>query len=265
MTLCLHLLQSDRDRFTENSPLQLKLTTTLIMAINGHSKGHFTGLPQSQKAAQYSSKSNSITVNSIPLPAPSKDQLFIKVASASLCHSDLMLLEPNEAGIVLGDGSPVTIGHEATGTILSVPETCTDPTLKVGARIGFLCPERVCYECDGCQIHNAWCKDGKAVMSGFGRDGFFQEYVVSHWRNAIVLPEALDLYEAAPLFCAGVTSWQGITEAKIKPGEWMAIVGCGGLGHLGAVSCLVATPELTISRNPIRQSPWLQSHRHRSC
>ncbi|RDW72200.1 NAD(P)-binding Rossmann-fold containing protein-11 [Coleophoma crateriformis] len=190
-------------------------------------------LPEMQQAVQYSAKSNSISVNTVPLPTPSKDQLLIKVASASLCHSDLMLLEPNDTGIVMGDGTPITIGHEATGTILSVPDSCTDPTLKVGARIGFLCPERVCYECAGCQIHNAWCEDGKAVMSGFGRDGFFQEYVVSHWRNAIVLPENLDFHEAAPLFCAGVTSWQGVIKAKINPGEWMAIVGCGGLGHLG--------------------------------
>jgi len=197
------------------------------------SNGHVAGLPQTQKAAQYSPKTNKLSINTIPVPTPSKDQLLVKVASASLCHSDLMNFEPNDAGIVLGDGSPVTIGHEATGIIVSVPETCTDPTLKVGAKIGFLCPEQVCYECDGCQIHNAWCERGTAVMSGFGRDGFFQEYVATNWRNAIVLPENLDLYEAAPLFCAGVTSWQGVIEAKINPGEWMAIVGCGGLGHLG--------------------------------
>jgi alcohol dehydrogenase, propanol-preferring len=176
------------------------------MATNGHTNGHANGLAKSQKAAQYSSKTNSISINSTPLPSPSKDQLLIKVASASLLYSDLMHFEPNEAGIVLGDGSPLTIGHEATGTILSVPENCTDPTLVVGAKIGFLCPEQVCYECDGCQIHNCWCADGKAIMSGFGRDGFFQEYVTSHWRNAIVLPEPLDIYEAAPLLRAGVTS-----------------------------------------------------------
>ena len=112
------------------------------------------GLPQTQRAAQYSSKTNSVSVNTTPLPTPSKDQLLIKVASASLCHSDLMLLEPNETGLLLGDGRPITIGHEATGIIISVPDTCTDPRLKVGARVGFLCPEDVCYECYGCQIHN---------------------------------------------------------------------------------------------------------------
>lgn len=196
------------------------------MTTNGH-------VPETQRAAQYSSETNSISVNTIPVPKPTKDQLLIKIASASLCHSDLMLLEPNETGLLLGDGRPVTIGHEATGVIVSVPETCTDPTLKVGAKIGFLCPEDVCYECYGCQIHNSWCTNGKTVMSGFGRDGFFQEYVTSNWRNAVVVPDELDIYEAAPLFCAGITSWDGVIKADIKPGEWMAIIGCGGLGHLG--------------------------------
>lgn len=213
------------------------------MASNGHS----SGLPETQRAAQYSSKTNSISVNTIPIPKPTKDQLLIKVASASLCHSDLMLLEPNDTGLMLGDGRPVTIGHEATGVIISVPETCTDPTLKVGAKIGFLCPEDVCYECYGCQIHNSWCITGKTVMSGFGRDGFFQEYVASNWRNAIVLPDELDINEAAPLFCAGVTSWQGVTEAKINVGEWMAIIGCGGLGHLG-IFC--KHPRVRFSNSP---------------
>jgi propanol-preferring alcohol dehydrogenase len=229
------------------------------MVTNGNT-AFSSGLPETQKAAQYSSKSNTVSVNTVPLPTPSSDQLLIKVSSASLCHSDLMLFEPNEAGIVLGDGRPVTIGHEATGTILSVPESCTDPTLKVGAKIGFLCPENVCYECEGCQIHNSWCKDGKAVMSGFGRDGFFQEYVVAHWRNAIVLPDALDIYEAAPLFCAGVTSYQGVTEAKINPGEWMAIIGCGGLGHLGKFTVKQPLNRSDRIRCSICQSYGIQSY-----
>lgn len=210
-------------------------------ATNGPTEGGLRGLPKTQRAAQYMSETNSISVNEVPLPVPSKDQLLIKIAAASLCHSDMMLLEPNDTGLILGDGKPVTIGHEATGTILSVPESCTDPTLKVGAKVGFLCPEGVCYECEGCQIHNSWCKNGTPIMSGFGRDGFFQEYVVTNWRNAIVLPDALDIYYAAPLFCAGVTSWQGVIKSEIKPGQWMAVVGCGGLGHLGSLTIIEAS------------------------
>jgi propanol-preferring alcohol dehydrogenase len=56
---------------------------------------------------------------------------------------------------------------------------------------------------------------------------------VTPWKNAHVLPAELDMYSSAPLFCAGITAWRGVTEAHINPGEWMAIIGCGGLGHLG--------------------------------
>ena len=73
-------------------------------------------IPQDQRAAQYSSETNSICVNRIPIPVPTKDQLLIKVASASLCHSDLMHFEPNEAGIILGDGRPVNITKMLVGS-----------------------------------------------------------------------------------------------------------------------------------------------------
>lgn len=162
-------------------------------------------LPKDQKAARYFPKDNKIKVDTIPLPTPKPNELLIKVHSSSLCHSDTMLLEPNEAGLVLGEGTPVTIGHEATGTILSVPDDCTDKSLKVGAKIGFLCPVGVCYECEGCQVHNLHCEKG-GVMAGFAADGFFQEYVATHWRNAHLLPDDLDVYTSAPLFCAGSKS-----------------------------------------------------------
>ena len=76
-----------------------------------------------------------------------------------------MPFESNVAGTVLGDGSSLTIGHEATGTILSVPENSTDRSLMVRAKIGLLCPEQVCYVGDGCRSYNSWCVYGKAIMS----------------------------------------------------------------------------------------------------
>lgn len=70
-------------------------------------------------------------------------------------------------------------------------------------------------------------------MQGFGRDGFFQEYVVVDARNVMKLPAGLDVAEAAPLFCAGVTSYHGVEDCGLQPGQWIAVIGCGGLGHLG--------------------------------
>jgi propanol-preferring alcohol dehydrogenase len=70
-------------------------------------------------------------------------------------------------------------------------------------------------------------------MQGFQADGFFQEYAVVDYRNAIILPDSLDTAAAAPLFCAGVTAFHGVEECGLKPGQWMAIIGAGGLGQLG--------------------------------
>jgi propanol-preferring alcohol dehydrogenase len=85
------------------------------MATNGVLKD----LPSKQKAAQYDPKENAAHVREIPIPSIKPDELLVKVRSASLCHSDLMLFEPNEQGLILTD-KPVTMGHEAVGKVLEV-------------------------------------------------------------------------------------------------------------------------------------------------
>jgi D-arabinose 1-dehydrogenase-like Zn-dependent alcohol dehydrogenase len=72
-----------------------------------------------------------------------------------------------------------------------------------------------------------------AVMQGFGADGFLAEYAAVDYRGAIILPEKMDSKTAAPFFCAGVTSFNAVDACECEPGEWIAIVGCGGLGQLG--------------------------------
>jgi D-arabinose 1-dehydrogenase-like Zn-dependent alcohol dehydrogenase len=69
-------------------------------------------------------------------------------------------------------------------------------------------------------------------MQGFTVNGYFQEYVVVEARGAMVLPTGVDVTEAAPLFCAGVTAFHGVEDCECEAGDWMAIIGCGGLGHL---------------------------------
>jgi propanol-preferring alcohol dehydrogenase len=69
-------------------------------------------------------------------------------------------------------------------------------------------------------------------MQGFGLDGFFQEYVTVDHRSAMHLPKGLDPVESAPLFCAGLTAYHAVEDCELKPGQWVAIIGCGGLGHL---------------------------------
>jgi alcohol dehydrogenase, propanol-preferring len=77
------------------------------------------------------------------------------------------------------------------------------------------------------------CVTGKTKLQGFGCDGYFAEFAVIDARNALILPESLDVVEAAPLFCAGLTAFHGIDDCGLEPGQWIAVIGVGGLGHMG--------------------------------
>jgi D-arabinose 1-dehydrogenase-like Zn-dependent alcohol dehydrogenase len=101
-------------------------------------------------------------------------------------------------------------------------------------------------------------------MQGFTINGYFQEYVVVEARGAMVLPTGVDVTEAAPLFCAGVTAFHGVEDCECESGDWMAIIGCGGLGHLVRIQVfsILFQIYLICIGHPIRQSDGLESHRY---
>lgn len=191
-------------------------------------------IPKSMKAAQYHAQDNRVHINEIPVPKAKPFELLVKTLCSSLCRSDLMNFESDELGLKPTDPNtpPITLGHEASGVVVGVGADCKG--FKIGDEVGFLPSTNVCFDCDECQIHQMWCtKLGGCKMPGHAADGFFQEYIAVHYRNAIVLPPGLPAAEAAPLFCAGVTSYHGIADLGIPKDQWIAIIGCGGLGHLG--------------------------------
>ncbi|KAJ9646663.1 hypothetical protein H2204_000355 [Knufia peltigerae] len=148
------------------------------------------------------------------------------MASAGLCHSDLMLFE----GSLISNGV-VTMGHEGVGFVEKLGSKVKG--FKPGDRIGFLYIKGVCFECEGCQVHNLNCELGTAKLHGTHTDGFFAEYAAVDYRNAIILPTNLETETAAPYFCAGITAFHAVDGCKLQPGQWMAVVGCGGLGQMG--------------------------------
>jgi alcohol dehydrogenase, propanol-preferring len=144
-----------------------------------------------------------------------------------------MLFEPNEQGLILGQ-NPVTLGHEGTGFVVETGSSVSG--FKPGDKVGFIPAIDCCYECHPCKnVHNVYCVTGNQKMQGFAKDGYFQEYAVVDARSAMILPDSLDPYTSAPLFCAGLTAFHAVEDSELKPGQWAAIIGCGGLGHL--VSC----------------------------
>ncbi|KIV84201.1 hypothetical protein PV11_06169 [Exophiala sideris] len=182
--------------------------------------------PTNMKAARYHPDSNKCSVDEIPVPDFTADEILVKVASASLCHSDLMLFDGS-----IPATEPVTMGHEGVGYVEEMGANVKG--FKKGDRIGFLYIKGVCFECAGCQVHNLNCKLGTAAIQGFQCDGMFAEYAAVDYRNAIILPDNLSMETSAPYFCAGITAFHGVDSCDLKPGQWMAIVGCGGLGQMG--------------------------------
>lgn len=76
------------------------------------------------------------------------------------------------------------------------------------------------------------CESGKQLLQGFTADGFFAEYAVEAYQNLVKLPSTVDLKSAAPIFCAGITAFHSVDSCELSKGQWLAVIGCGGLGQL---------------------------------
>jgi len=124
---------------------------------------------------------------------------------------------------------PFIPGHEAIGRVAAVGAGVT--IVKEGDRVGVPWLYSACGHCEHCL--SAWetvC--GEAQFGGYTRNGGFAEYVIADPNYVAHIPAGLDPKQAAPLICAGITSYKGIRETKTKPGDWIVISGAGGLGHL---------------------------------
>ncbi|KAI9371755.1 chaperonin 10-like protein [Aspergillus egyptiacus] len=178
------------------------------------------------KAAQWNPKLQKAVVNEIPFPEPAPNQILVRMASASLCHSDLMAIaQPDKT-------EPFTIGHEGAGYVAKLGSDCQDKGFQEGNPVGFLYINGCCFECEGCLVHNTQCTQGKPTVAGFGEFGFFQEYAAVDWQNVIHLPPQLDPKRSSAVFCAGITAFHAVDSCKLKPGQWFAAIGAGGLGQL---------------------------------
>lgn len=155
--------------------------------------------------------------------------VLIKVAVASLCHTDGMV----SAG-VMGTKLPCIGSHEGAGTVVRLGSSVTD--FKEGDRVMAGLPRSRCGHCPDClgdENYRQYCPN-LAGHVGVTLDGAFAEYMIVDGRESSRLPDDVSFETAAPLACAGCTVWRGILQTDLKKGETVAIVGAGGgLGHLG--------------------------------
>ncbi|KAH8670397.1 alcohol dehydrogenase [Tricladium varicosporioides] len=179
------------------------------------------------KAAQWDPTLQKVVINQIPIPEPKENEFLVKIASASLCLSDLMSIAIPKAD----RDYAVTLGHEGAGYVNKLHPSAEGKGFKVGDAVGFLYIIGCCFECRGCMVHNNHCLTQDSRVQGFTADGFFAEYALVDWHSAIVLPSNLDVKTASPLFCAGVTAYHCVDSCELNPGDWLVIIGCGGLGQ----------------------------------
>lgn len=151
------------------------------------------------KAGQWDPKQKKVVINEVAIPEPGPNEIVVKITSASLCHSDFLSIERT------GLEEPYTLGHEGVGIVDKLHPSAEGKGYKHGDAIGFLYILGCCFECEGCMVHNMQCLNGKPETQGFTKPGFFAEYAIVDYRNAIHLPESWSLKTSSVFFCGGIT------------------------------------------------------------
>ncbi len=150
----------------------------------------------------------------------------VKVQACGVCHSDAIVKDALFPGLQY----PRVPGHEVIGTVDSVGAGVT--RLAVGQRVGVGWNGGYCGQCDPCRRGEFFaCENG--ATTGISVDGGYAEYLLAHHSAVAVAPPEVAAGDAAPLMCAGVTTFNALRNSGARPGDLVAIYGIGGLGHLG--------------------------------
>ena len=183
-------------------------------------------MQKTMKAAVVRAFGKPLAIEEIPVPEPGPGEVLVKVIACGVCHTDLHAADgdwPAKPHL------PFVPGHEITGVVAALGPGVT--SLKEGDPVGVAWLHDACLRCEYCET--GWetlCEHQH--NTGYSCDGGFAEYVIASERFAAKLPENVDYARMAPILCAGVTTYKGLKETEARPGEWVAISGVGGLGHL---------------------------------
>lgn len=176
--------------------------------------------------------------------APGAKQVLVDITHCGICHSDVHLID-NDWGI---NRYPLVPGHEIIGTLREVGAGVEG--LRVGQRVGIGWQRSACGKCE-------WCKAGEENVctrleaTCVGHHGGFADSIIVDADFAFPIPDALDSAQAAPLLCAGVTTFAPLRRHGVGPGTRVAVVGVGGLGHLALQFAKAMGAEVTaLSSSP---------------
>lgn len=194
----------------------------------------------------------------IPLTIERRDlgphDIAIDIAYAGICHSDIHT--------VRGEWGPITypqvVGHEIVGTVAAVGSEVS--RYEVGARVGVGCMVNSCRECENCKAGmENYCLNGNTgTYAATDRDGSitqggYSTHIVVNEDFVLRVPESIPYETAAPLLCAGITTYSPLAHWNAGPGKKVAIVGLGGLGHMGVKIAHAMGAEVTVLSQSLKK------------
>ncbi|TAJ47290.1 MAG: alcohol dehydrogenase AdhP [Herbiconiux sp.] len=204
------------------------------------------------RAAVVTSFTAPLEIEQREVPTPGHGQVLVRLEACGLCHTDIHAAHGDWP---VKPTVPFVPGHEGVGIVEQLGDGVTDRTLGERVAIPWLG-----YACGECRF----CIDGRETLceqqqnSGYSVDGAFAEYAVASARFVVPVPEGITSLDAAPLTCAGVTTYKALKVARIVPSERVAVFGIGGLGHLAVqyarilggtvVAVDVENPKLELAR-----------------
>lgn len=167
-----------------------------------------------------------LDVRDYEIPEPGPGQALVKLIATGVCHTDLHAAQGDWP---IKPSPPFVPGHEGVGTVEKLGPGVSN--LEVGQMVGNAWLWSTCGTCQYCRT--GWetlCEE--QVNGGYSTDGSFGEYMLVDARHAAEIPEGSDPHEISPLLCAGVTVYKALKVTGVRPGQWIAISGIGGLGHI---------------------------------
>ncbi|HSI51788.1 MAG TPA: zinc-dependent alcohol dehydrogenase [Ideonella sp.] len=181
---------------------------------------------KTMKAAVVHSFGQPLQIEEVPVPEVTAGQVLVKVVASGVCHTDLHAAEGDWP---VKPSLPFIPGHEGVGYVAALGAGVKG--IKEGDRVGVPWLHTACGHCEHCIT--GWetlCDEQQ--MTGYTVNGGYAEYVLADPNYVGQLPANIGFSEIAPVLCAGVTVYKGLKVLDCKPGDWIAISGVGGLGHL---------------------------------
>lgn len=177
------------------------------------------------KIARVPAANQKLELVDVEIPEPDRGHVRVKVHACGVCHSDSLTF----AG-ALGNAFPRAPGHEVAGEVDAVGEGVS--TWNVGDRVGVGWFGGCDFTCEACR-RGDFIACENAQIPGIAYDGGYAEYMVAPAEALARIPDDLSDVDAAPLLCAGITTFNALRESVARPGDRVAVLGIGGLGHLG--------------------------------